>query len=89
MILSPLKSLVTTLFSVIGFCSFSQSFVFIEKYYPDGTLQEKYMVIVENGDSIKKGNYSFYYPEGIIMQEGFFIENLPDRKSTRLNSSHT
>ncbi|HQC66064.1 MAG TPA: hypothetical protein PK632_04930, partial [Tenuifilaceae bacterium] len=61
----PLKSFcITILLSAQGIFSYAQTVVFVSKEYPDGTLMEKYAVVLDNGDSIRKGSYSFYYPEG-------------------------
>lgn len=68
-------SIVLLLISLLGY---GQVVVFEERYYSDGTIQEKFQAYTENGDTIKRGPYYFYYPEGTIMQEGYYIDNMPD-----------
>ena len=71
-----LHTLIVLLFVTVS--GYGQAVFFSESYYPDGTIQEKFRVYVEKGDSVRHGPYTFYYPEGTIMQEGFYIANLPD-----------
>jgi hypothetical protein len=37
-----------------------QTFVFIEKSYPNGLVKEKYQGLVVNGDTVRQGRYLYF-----------------------------
>ncbi|HQB79019.1 MAG TPA: hypothetical protein PLJ52_11820, partial [Tenuifilaceae bacterium] len=61
-------------FIVICAVAKGQTNFLISKYFSSGNISEAIWIKVINNDTIYHGPYTSYYPEGKVMQEGFYYE---------------
>mgnify|MGYP006298651275 CR=1 FL=1 len=59
------------IYTTLSFCQE----ITVKTFYPNNKLKESYGAVVRGNDTIKNGTFTYFYENGVIMQQGQIIED--------------